>query len=413
VEAIQPEAGAATQGAPGLPPRFDPFAPDVRDDPYPAYERLRQAGGPCRGGPGQWVVPGYDDVAALLADRRLGNEFPPEYHSMSVGDGPAGAFLRRILLHQDRPRHTRLRRLLARAFTPAAVARLRDHIDELVTGLLATARASGRLEVVNELAFPLPVMVICELIGVPAGDRDEVRPRAFDLGRAFATSVTADGRRAADEAVTWMRGYIGGVLARRAKAPGDDLLSLMLTAEDSGDRLTHEEIVDNAVFLFFAGFETTSSLLANGCAALLDHPSQLARLRAEPGLVPAAVEEFLRYDAPIQSRLRLVREPIELGQRTLRPGRMVLLLIGSANRDGHRFADPDRLDVSRDPNPHLSFGGGIHYCLGASLARLEARVAFGRLLGDFSGFEPDGRPARQPESAFRTYARVPVAVTPR
>jgi cytochrome P450 len=397
---------------PGLPPKFDPFAADVREDPYPTYERIRRAGGLCRGGPGQWVVPGYDDVAALLADRRLGNEFPREYHTASIGDGPASQFLRRILLHQDRPGHTRLRKLLSRAFTPAAVAGLRGHIDELVGQLLAPARAAGRLEVVSELAFPLPVMVICELIGVPADDRQEVRPRAFDLGRAFATAVTADGRRAADEAVTWMRGYIDGILRQRQLAPGDDLLSRMLAAEEGGDRLTHEEIVDNAVFLFFAGFETTSSLIATGCAALLDHPDQLARLRAEPALVPAAVEEFLRYDAPIQSRLRLVREPIELAGRTIKAGRMLLLLIGSANRDGRRFTDPDRLDVARDPNPHLSFGGGMHYCLGASLARLEAGVAFGRLLRDFPRFEPAGPATREPGSAFRTYARVPAAVTP-
>ena len=401
-----------TAAQPGLPPKFDPFAPDVRDDPYPAYARLRAAGPLARGGPGQWVVPGYDDVAALLTDRRLGNEFPPQYHALSVGTGPASQFLQRILLHQDRPQHTHLRGLLARAFTRGAVLQLREHIEELTGRLLAPARASGALEVVGELAFPLPVMVICELIGVPANDRDEVRPRAFDLGRAFATSLTDDRRRAADEAVTWMREYIGGILDQRRRARGDDLLSRMLAVEEDGDRLSHEEIVDNAVFLFFAGFETTSSLLATGCAALLEHPGQLARLRAEPGLVPAAVEEFLRYDAPIQSRLRLVREPVEVGGRTLRPGRLVLLLIGSANHDPARFANPGALDVGRDPNPHLSFGGGIHYCLGAALARLEAAVVFGRLLRDFPRLEASGPAVRQPDSSFRTYARIPAAVGP-
>ena len=394
--------------APGLPPKFDPFAADVRDDPYPTYERLRRSGGLCRGGPGQWVVTRYDDVAALLADRRLGNEFPVEYHTMSVGDGPASQFLRRILLHQDRPQHTRLRMLMARAFTPAAVARLRDHIDEIVGALLADSRASGRLEVVTGLAFPLPVMVICELIGVPVSDRDDVRPRAFDLGRAFATSVTAQDRRAADDAVTWMRGYIGDILRQRRRTPGDDLLSAMLAAEEGGDRLTHEEIVDNAVFLFFAGFETTTSLIATGCAALLDHPDQFARLRADPAMVPAAVEEFLRYDAPVQFTARLATQPVEVAGRTIKAGRVLVLMLGSANHDEAQFCDPDGLDVGRDPNPHLSFGGGIHYCMGAALARIEGAAVFDRLVRRCARFETAGPPVRSVGASFRSYASVPV-----
>ncbi len=395
-----------------LPPRFDGSDPAVRLDPYPIYARLRAAGPLCRGGPGQWAVTRYAEVSALLADQRLGNAFPPEYHRFSVGDGPAADFLRRIVLHQDRPHHARLRRLLARAFTPPAIRRLRPRVETLVDALLAPAVETGRLEAVADLAFPLPVMVVCELTGIPADDRDEVRPRAFDLGRAFATSVDPAGRTAADQAVSWMREYLGALLEHRRRRPGDDLLSQMLAAEEGGERLNHEEIVDNAVFLFFAGFETTTSMIATGCAALLEHPGELARLCADPALAASAVHEFLRYDAPIQSRLRLVREPIEIGGRTIRPGRLLLLLIGSANRDERHFADPDRLDLARSPNPHLSFGGGIHYCLGAYLADLEGEIVFDRLVRRFSRLAPAGAAIRQPESAFRTYAQVPIDVTP-
>jgi cytochrome P450 len=393
-----------------LPPRFDPTDPDVRDDPYPAYARLRAAGPLCRGGPGQWVVTRHADVAPLLSDARMSNRFPPEYVRFSVGDGAAGAFLQRIMLHADRPRHTRLRRLVGAAFSAAGVSALHDRVVRMVDCLLDGVRERGGLDVVDDLAFPLPIMVICELLGIPPSDRDEIRPRARALGRAFATRVAAADRAAADASVTWLRGYLDGLLADRGRQGSDDLLSRMLTARDGGESLTREEVVDNAVFLFFAGFETTTSLIATGCATLLHEPAQLASLQADPSLVPSAVEELLRYDAPIQSRLRVARAPIVVGGRTVRPGRLLLLLIGSANRDERRFADPGRLNVARYPNPHLSFGGGIHHCLGAALARLEAAVVLDRLLHRFCALELAGEPERDPGAAFRTYAHVPVAV---
>jgi cytochrome P450 len=393
-----------------LPLRFDQNDPAVREDPYPTYARLREAGAVCRGGAGQWVVTRYDEVAALLSDPRLGNEFPQEYHSFSVGDGPARDFFQRIVLHQDKPHHTRLRRLMGRGFSASVVWELREHIGELVDAVLARACDRGRLQAVDDLAFPLPVMVVCQLTGIPPEERDEVRPRAFALGRAFAANVGEPSRVAANDAVTWLRDYIGGLLDRRRKAPKDDLLSRMLAAEDGGDRLGHDEIVDNIIFLFFAGFETAASMIATGCAALLQHPGQMAALRADPALAPVAVEEFLRYDAPIQSRLRLVLEPTAVGGRVIRPGRLVLLLIGSANRDPRRFDHPDRLDITRRPNPHLSFGGGIHYCIGAALARLEGSVVFGRLPEAFRSTELESTPVRDVDSAFRTYSSVPISV---
>lgn len=395
-----------------LPSRFDTHDPSVLADPYPTYARLRREGPLCRAGPAQWAVTRHADVAALLGDSRLGSELPESYHRLSAGDGPAGDFVQRIVMYRDRPDHTRLRRLMAQGFTPAALRQLRVKIGEITDSLLEPAIELGHLDAMNDLAFPLPVLVICELIGIPAGERDAVRPRAFDLGRAIAASGDPADQRASDAAVGWLREYIGDLLDERVVRPRGDLLSRMCAAQEDGARLSRDEIVDNVVFLFFAGFETTASLISTGCAALLDHPGQLARLRAEPWLVRSAVEEFVRYDAPIQSRMRLVREPVDVGGRTIRAGRMLLLLIGSANRDERCFDDPDRLDIARSPNPHVSFGGGAHFCLGASLARLEGTTVFDRVVRRLRVFEPAAPAVREAGGAFRTYARIPVSIRP-
>jgi len=398
--------------APGttLPARFDAADPVVVDNPYPTYAALREAGPLCRMGPASFGVTRHADVAALLRDPRLGSEFPEAYHRMSAGDGPAAAFFHRIILYRDPPDHTRLRRLMSRAFSPGLVRGLRDHIRDLVDELLDPAAASGRLDAVDDLAFPLPVLVICELMGIPRADRSEVRPHALNLSKAFAAMVPEADRGDADRSVVWLRDYLTGLLAERRGEPGRDLLSLLLTAREGDERLTDEEIVDNAVFSFFAGFETTANLLAGGCAALLDHPGELARLRAAPELIPAAVEEFLRYDAPIQGTARMVLQPVEVGGRTVRPGRVLVLLLGSANRDERAFADPDRLDIGRDPNPHVSFGGGVHHCMGAALARVEAEVAFRRLLERFPTIEAAGPATRRTGTTFRAHESVPMRV---
>jgi cytochrome P450 len=393
-------------------PRFDARDPVVLEDPYPTYAQLRSAGPLCRGGPGQWVVPRYAEVAALLRDRRLSHQFPEEYYRFSVGEGPASDFLQRIVLDREPPDHTRLRRLFSKAFGASLVGRMSDHIGELVDGLLAPALERDYLDAATDLAFPLPLLVVCELMGIPATRQNEVRPRAMDLGKAFVSDVAPEDRDAANSAVVSLREYLGELVEDRARRPGDDLLSRMLAVEEGGETLSREEVVDNAVFLFFAGFETSMGMIATGCAALLSHPEQLARLRKEPSLVPSAVEEFLRFDAPIQGAGRLVRVPVEIGGRTIRPGRVLVLLLGSANHDPNQFAEPDQLDVGRDPNPHVSFGGGIHHCLGASLARVEGRVVFERLLRRFAVFEPAAEPVRQRNTTLRTYGSIPIHVRP-
>jgi cytochrome P450 len=400
-------------GAPVLAPRFDALDPDVLEDPYPTYARLRAAGPTCRGIAGTWVVVRYAEVSALLRDRRLGSEFPPEYHRMSVGDGPAGQFMSSIVLYRDPPDHTRLRALLSTAFGAQLAKRLPPRIEQLADGLLDPMLERGELDVIGDFALPLPVMVVCELMGLPQTDHELIRPQAVALGRAFAAVVPEDARDQADAAVRWLREYLSTMLEERRRAPSDDLLSAMLAAEHGEDRLSHEEIVDNAVFSFFAGFETTTNLIGNGCGALVAHPDQLARLYAEPELIPGAGEEFLRYDAPVQGVARIVREPIEIAGRSVRPGRVLVLLMGSANRDERVFDYPDRLDVARPTNRQLSFGGGIHHCLGAALSRVEARTAFARLLARTSALEPAGAAVRNTTSSFRAFARLPLRLRAR
>jgi cytochrome P450 len=395
-----------------LPPRFDPTDPAVVENPYPTYAELRRSAPLCRFGPGQWAVTRYADVAALLRDKRLGSAFPSDFHEYSVGAGPAAEFFQKIAIVRDPPEHTRLRTLMHQAFSAPIVRQLREHIATLVDRQLAPALERRRFDAVDDLSYPLPVTVVCELIGIPAADRNEVRPRVEDLVKGFTTLVPDGDRPAVNEAVVWLQDYVGRLLEERRAAPGADLLSAMLAAEDGGETLTAEEIVDNAVFLFFAGFETTRNMISTGCAALLEHPDELARLRADPTLVPKAVEEFLRYDAPVQGAGRFTLEPIEIGGRTIPKERVLILLLGSANHDEDEFPDPERLDVGRHPNRHVTFGGGSHYCLGAALARIEGGVVFERLLALFRRIDLDGPLVRRPLGNFRSYASVPIAVEP-
>lgn len=399
-----------TSVASGLPPRFDARDPAVVADPYPFYERLRAAGPICRMGPASFGVTRYADVARLVRDSRLGSQFPEAYHQASSGTGAASAFFARIVLYQDPPSHTRLRRLIGKAFSPSLIRRFRPTIEQMVDELLAPARENGGFDAVAELAYPLPVMVVCALMGIPASDYELVRPYALDLSKAFSAVVPEGERAAADQAIGWLREYLLDALAARRAEPGEDLLSRMVAAQADGARLSTDEIVDNAVFSFFAGFETSTNLISTGVAALLDHPDQLALLRADPDLVPGAIEEFLRYDSPIQGVARMVREDVELGGRRIRAGRVLVLLLGSANRDPDQFPEPDTVRVTRDPNPHLAFGGGAHLCLGAALARIEADVAFRGLLRTFPDLSPGGPARRQTGGTLRAYASVPVRI---
>jgi cytochrome P450 len=399
----------STKG-PVLLPKFDPMNIGVLENPYPTYAKLRESGPLCRGGPAQWVVTRYAEIAALLSDTRLGRQFPEAYYHFALGDGPAATFIQRIILNRDPPSHGQLRNLMLTVFNARAVRSLANRIEALVKDLLTPLFERGRFDAVSDLAFPLPVSVICELIGIPLADRELVRPKAIDLSKAFAAFVDDEHRLSANSSILWLREYITMLLSERRKQPCNDMLSFMTDSEGSDKTLTQEDIVDNVLFLFFAGFETTTNLISNGCAALLKHPHQLHRLRTDPSLIALAVQEFMRYDAPIQSTARLALQPLDIGGRTIRKGRVLHLLLGSANHDERQFTDPEMLDVGRHPNPHVSFGGGIHHCLGAALATLEGQILFSHLLGGCEVFESSGAALRQPSPTFRAYSRVPITV---
>lgn len=393
---------------------------DAREaaDPYPVYQRLREYGPMCRGGPGQWVFPRHAEVSALLRDRRLGREYPEHYQALSVGEGPANDYLQRIVINRDDEAHARLRRLLTKSLTPAMVRSLAGPIGASVDRILEPLAQRDEWDLVADLAVPVPMTVMSELLDIPVADRDMIARWSTSLAQAFAVFIPDDKRHEAHEAVVRLRAYFVDLLRERRRRPGDDLLSRMLTAvRDGTEPLTDEEIVDNALFVYYAGFETTTNMIATGGNLLVTRPEVQRRLRAEPGVTGTAVDEFMRYDAPIHTTSRLVLEPIEIAGRTLRPGRVVVLLLASANRDAAVFADPDRVDLARSPNPHVSFGGGVHHCLGAALARIEGTVVFERLMARFSRVEPAG-PARWNPSGggFRfpywAFERIPVAARP-
>ncbi|NLU78270.1 cytochrome P450 [Micromonospora sp. HNM0581] len=386
----------------------------TQDDPYPAYAELRARGPLSRAELGQWLVTGHSTVSTLLRDNRLESRMPAEYTRLTLGDGPGVEFLNRIVLTRTPPDHTRLRRFIGRALGTPVVRRLTGHIGRAADELLTTALDRGRLDVVTDLAVPLPVGVVCDLIGIPVADRPDVLTRVISLAKVFdAANLTPADLRDINVALPWLHDYLGDLLSSRQDQPGGPTLAGMYWEEKATDRLAVEDFADNMLFLFHAGFETTMGLVSNGFAALLAHPDQLRRLRDEPALVPSAVEEFLRYDAPIQNVIRVAREPVEVAGVKIRAGRTVLLLLGAANRDGVVFADAERLDVTRNPNPHLGFGGGLHHCLGTALARLMSVVVFERLVGAVEVLGPAAPPVRRRHASLRSYDHLPLAVRAR
>jgi cytochrome P450 len=354
--------------------------PAVLADPHPALAALRESGPvhriDMRMGLPVWVVTRYDDVLAALSDPRLSND---PHNAGALEETLRGDFLSRSLIGTDPPEHTRLRRLVAKAFTARRVEGLRPRVQEIADALLDRITPRGSADLVGEFALPLPITVIGELLGVPEADRDRFRgwtdemlDRPFDPGSDIAR--VTEGRER-------MHGYLSDLVAAKRTYPADDLLTDLVQASDEGERLDAQELLAMTFLLLIAGYVTTVSLVGNGTLALLRRPDQLERLRADPSLVPQAVEELLRFDGPVNPGLtRFALEDLEIGGVRIPRGDMVLLAIAAADRDPDRFPDPDRLDVGAADPGHLAFGHGIHYCLGAPLARLEGQVAFTALL---------------------------------
>jgi cytochrome P450 len=395
--------------------RGDPVAklmlPATKADPYPLYAQLRQRG-LVRSPLGPFAAADHATVAAILRDRRFSSSpvhqrgyQPPSY---PPGDPRAG-LPAQDLLTMDPPDHTRLRRLVTGAFTPRAMAGLEPWIREVTVRLLAAADGAAGFDLIDALAFPLPIAVICHLLGVPAADQAQFRAWGHDVAATLDPQTAAAAQaetRAAELALT---GYLQDLVRERRAHPDGSILSALIAAEEEGDRLTSGEVVSTALLLLIAGFETTVNLIGNGTVALLGDPGSWERLRQDPALVPAAVDEMLRYDSPVQLTSRIATEDVEVGGRVIGAGRAVLVSIGGANRDPAVFEQPDEFRIDRpDPGRHLSFSLGTHHCLGARLARLEARIAFEELTRRYPALELAAPPARRSLLVLRGFESVPV-----
>ena len=390
-------------------PSFDPADPEFVRDPYPVYAELRAMPGLARyEAGGMWLVARHAEVDAVFRDRRLGRVFHPRTPEDFYG--PWNLVNVHSMLEMEPPDHTRLRGLVAKEFTPRRVEALRPRIRQLVDELLDPLADSGGGDLVAELAEPLPVAVIAELLGFPAADRHLLRPWSNDIVSLYEPAPEPGAAERAVRSSREFDAYLRKLIAQRRKAPGEDLFSALVQLTESGDRLSEDELVATAVLLLNAGHEASVNVMANGLLALLRHPDQLARLAADPGLAPTAVEELIRYDSPLSLFTRTAGEDVQVGGQVVRQGEVVGLLLGAANRDPEAFTEPDRLDVGRKPNNHVGFGAGIHYCLGAPLARVELQEALARLFARF----PDLALAEDPEPRltfqFRGYQSLHVSL---
>ncbi len=362
---------------------FNPLLPEFHANPYPFYEQLREKD-PVHESPlGFLVLTRYDDVVMALRDPRFGRNGFEALLAAQYGPEGAEGRLPRSMLMRDPPDHTRLRTLVSKAFTPRVIEEMRPHIQAIVHRLLDQVRNREGMDVIADLAYPLPVTVICEMLGVPLDDHVAIRDWSSDIARSLdSIGLLADPEVMArgDKARRALTEYFRGLLPERRWRPRADLLSQLIAVEERGDRLNESELLSMCLLLFIAGHETTVNLIGNGVLALLRHPDELKKLRDQPGLIPLAIEELLWYDSPVQWTARITNTDVEVQGRQIPNGAMVVAAIGAANRDPSQFRDPDRLDIAREGNRHVAFGFGIHFCLGAPLARVEGQIALGTLL---------------------------------
>jgi cytochrome P450 len=372
---------------------FDFANPAFRADPYPAYRFLREAAPVWRAPTGHWIVTTHAGCTAIMRDPRFGHDNDGQV-TPEIENEPILRSLTQTMLLLDPPAHTRMRGLVAKAFTARRMEALRPRIALIVDDLIATMAGHGGMDVIADFAHKLPVTVICDMLGIPESDRAPFLNESTVRGRILdPTPLSRQELDDANAASAASRDYFAGLFAYRRRNPGDDLTSALLMAREADDSLTDEEIIANIGLLFGAGHETTTNLIGNGVLALHRNPAQIARLRADPGLIPNAVEEILRYDSPVQLTGRTALTDVEFGGETIAKGEEVIALLGAANRDPAAYeGDPEALDVGRPGVRAISFGGGIHHCLGAQLARIEGEIAFRRLLEALPGLrltDPD------------------------
>ena len=400
---------------------WDPFDPEFRADPYPYYDRLRAEAPAYRSDTGQVVLTRYSDVFEVLRSNDVSrdveaNAILDETNPIAVRRRSRRRSGAKSILNLDPPDHTRLRRLVSKAFTPRAIERLRPRIEQMVDEVLDLAAQRGTIELIDDLAFPVPFQVISELLDMPIERADELRDWSQTLTVGLEPTATMADLDASEAAINQLVPYLIEIIEHRRAHPGDDLLSELLAVEDDGDTLSYEELISFVVLLYVAGHETTVNLIGNGMLALLRHPDQLDRWRRDPSLDVSAVDELLRFDGPVQHTVRVAMSPMTFdgahGETiTVEPGHTLLTVLGAANHDPAMFDDPHRLVLDR-PNAgkHTAFSAGIHYCLGASLAKLEAGVAITRLIRRFDHIELAGEPHWRDRITIRGVDHLPLDV---
>ncbi|WTP63509.1 cytochrome P450 [Streptomyces phaeochromogenes] len=391
------------------PPAFDPWDQAFLANPYPAYADLRAQGRVHYYEPtNQWLVPHHADVSALLRDRRLGRTYQHRFTHEDFGrtappaeHEPFHVLNDHGMLDLEPPDHTRIRRLVSKAFTPRTVERLRPYVDGLAAELVGELVEAGGGDLLKVVAEPLPVAVIAEMLGIPESERAQLRPWSADICGMYELSPSEETAEKAVRASVEFTEFLRELIALRRKEPGDDLVSGLIAAYDEGDRLSEQEMISTCVLLLNAGHEATVNATVNGWWALFRNPDQLAALRADRGLVGTAVEELMRYDTPLQLFERWVLDEIEVDGTVIPRGSEVALLFGSANHDPAVFAEPETLDLARPENPHISFSAGIHYCIGAPLARIELAASMGALLDQAPSLKLAAEPERKPNFVIR------------
>ncbi|SLN32249.1 cytochrome P450 [Oceanibacterium hippocampi] len=365
-----------------MPLQFIPDDPATLADPFPLFARLRDED-PAHWSErlDGWLLTRYDDCRrATLSPDMSADRLTPFFENQRRADpGSITAlmqYLNRWMVFRDPPDHTRLRRLSHRVFTPSAIATVMPNIEAIVAELIDGIVEKGEADIIRDLAYPLPATVIMDMLGVPRGDLEQVKVWSDDMALFIGSAKAAANKYArAEDGARQMADYFREIIALRRKAPEDDVITLLVEASDGRDVLTEDEVIGTAILMLFAGHETTTNLIGNGILRGLQHPDEWARFKADPGLDESAIEEFLRYDGPSGAVARVVARDHELHGKTLRKGDRVFAMVNAANRDPRQFEDADRLDVGRANNRHLTFGHGIHFCLGAPLARLESRLA--------------------------------------
>jgi cytochrome P450 len=398
-------------------PLFNPLSPDFIRDPYPHYERLRGTDPMHVNAHGAFVASRHAEVSLVLRDKRFGKDYVERTvrrYGPKIMDEPVFRSMSHWMLQQDPPDHTRLRGLVVKAFTARRVEDMRPRIQQVVDATIDAVIGQGRMDLIEDFAFRLPVTIICDMLGIPEDHREVFYKGSREGGRILdPVPLTPEEIAAANANGAMARMYFEQLFEMRRRQPGNDLTTQLIQAEEAGDKLSNEEMTANIILLFGAGHETTVNLIGNGLLALYRNPDQLALLKANPSLIANAIEEFLRYDSSVQMSGRVALEDIDdLGGKRIPKGESVLCLLGSANRDEAVYPDrPDRLDITRPNVRPLSFGGGIHFCLGAQLARIEAEIAISTLLRRLPELRLDDpeNPEWRPTFVLRGLKRLPAS----